>query len=47
MIVGLRGVGKTVLLNKIQQLAEDEGYLAAMVEAPENTKSPGAALHPR
>ena len=40
MIVGLRGVGKTVLLNRIQQLAEEEGYLAAMVEAPENKSLP-------
>jgi AAA domain len=40
MIVGLRGVGKTVLLNKIQQMAESEGYLAAMVEAPENKSLP-------
>jgi hypothetical protein len=40
MIVGLRGVGKTVLLNRIQQLAEEEGYLAAMLEAPENKSLP-------
>ncbi|KDR38693.1 AAA family ATPase [Caballeronia glathei] len=37
-LVGLRGVGKTVLLNKIQELAKDEGYRAAMVEAHENKK---------
>ena len=40
MIVGLRGVGKTVLLNRIQQIAEDEGYLAEMVEAPESRSLP-------
>jgi hypothetical protein len=31
--VGLRGVGKTVVLNKVQQLAEDQGYQAAYIEA--------------
>lgn len=40
MIVGLRGVGKTVLLNKIQAIAEQEGYLAQAVEAPENKSLP-------
>lgn len=40
MIVGLRGVGKTVLLNRIQALAEDEGYLAELLEAPENKSLP-------
>lgn len=45
MIVGLRGVGKTVLLNRIQQIAEAEGYLAEMMEAPE-TRSLAALLAP-
>lgn len=31
--VGLRGVGKTVVLNKVQRLAEDQGYQAAYIEA--------------
>ncbi len=31
--VGLRGVGKTVVLNKVQRLAEDQGYHAAYIEA--------------
>jgi hypothetical protein len=45
MIVGLRGVGKTVLLNRIQQLAEKQGYLAELVEAPEG-KSLAAMIAP-
>lgn len=36
MLLGLRGVGKTVLLNKIETLAENYGYLTSFIEAPEN-----------
>jgi hypothetical protein len=35
LLVGLRGVGKTVLLNRIRQVAEAEGYLVELIEAPE------------
>lgn len=35
MLLGLRGVGKTVLLNRISEIADREGYLTAIVEAPE------------
>ena len=35
MLVGLRGVGKTVLLGEIQRLAEDAGYRVAFIEAVE------------
>ena len=45
MIVGLRGVGKTVLLNRILGVAEEQGYLAELLEAPEN-KSLAALLAP-
>ena len=45
MVVGLRGVGKTVLLNRIQQIAEADGYLTEMLEAPEH-KSLAALLAP-
>ncbi len=38
MLLGLRGVGKTVLLNKIEQLAEEHGYLTSFIEAPEDRK---------
>jgi hypothetical protein len=33
--VGLRGVGKTVLLNRFAQMAQREGYEVGFVEAPE------------
>lgn len=35
MLLGLRGVGKTVLLNKIEEMAEDAGHLTSFIEAPE------------
>ena len=35
MILGLRGVGKTVLLNRIAEMAEELRMRVAMVEAPE------------
>lgn len=38
MLVGLRGVGKTVLLVEIRRRAENAGYQALMVEAQEGTK---------
>ncbi len=36
LMVGLRGVGKTVLLNEIQRLAIEKGYKTAFIEATEN-----------
>lgn len=36
MLLGLRGVGKTVLLNKIEQIAESHNYLTSFIEAPED-----------
>jgi len=38
MLLGLRGVGKTVLLNKISELAEEIGYLIVQIEAPEGQR---------
>lgn len=35
MLLGLRGVGKTVLLNKIEEMAESEGHVTSSIEAPE------------
>lgn len=35
MLLGLRGVGKTVLLNKIEDLADEAGHLTSMIEAPD------------
>ena len=36
MCVGLRGVGKTVLLNRFQEIATHEGFKVAFLEAPES-----------
>jgi hypothetical protein len=40
MLVGLRGVGKTVLLNKVEEIANSRGYVAAFVETPETKTLP-------
>jgi hypothetical protein len=42
LLVGLRGVGKTVLLNKIRELADSMNYRAVLIEAHEG--KPLAAL---
>ena len=36
MLLGLRGVGKTVLLNRIEDLAEQHGHFTSLIQAPEN-----------
>lgn len=41
MLLGLRGVGKTVLLVRIGELAEEEGYLTVLLEAPEDRRLAG------
>lgn len=46
MLLGLRGVGKTVLLNKIQEMAEEAGHQVSFIEAPEN-KSLSELLLPK
>ncbi|HMQ76364.1 MAG TPA: AAA family ATPase [Flavobacteriales bacterium] len=46
MLVGLRGVGKTVLLDRMRDLAEAEGDLALRIEAPEGRSLP-AILAPQ
>lgn len=45
ILYGLRGVGKTVLLNEIRLEAEAEGIAIIMIEAPENRSLP-AVLAP-
>ncbi len=35
MLLGLRGVGKTVLLSKIEEMAEGAGHVTSSIEAPE------------
>ncbi|WP_037317710.1 ATP-binding protein [Ruegeria halocynthiae] len=46
MLLGLRGTGKTVLLNAIENVAEDVGYLTSIIEAPED-KALTELLYPR
>lgn len=36
LMTGLRGVGKTVLLNEIERIAQDKKYRTVMIEAHEN-----------
>lgn len=36
LLIGLRGVGKTVLLNRIREMGEEMGYRTVFVEAHEN-----------
>ena len=40
LLTGLRGVGKTVLLNEMCRVAEDEGYLTLFLEAHEDKSLP-------
>lgn len=42
LLTGLRGVGKTVLLNEMERIAQSDGYRSILVEAPED--KPLAAL---
>ena len=46
MLLGLRGVGKTVLLNKIEEIAERSGHITSFIEAPEG-KSLSELLVPK
>lgn len=46
ILLGLRGVGKTVLLNKIESLAESHHHLTSFIEAPEG-KSLAQLLYPK
>lgn len=45
-MVGLRGVGKTVLLNKVREMAQAQGYQALLVEAHESKALPNLLLPP-
>ena len=38
MLLGLRGVGKTVLLNEIARIAEGDGYRTIELETPEDRR---------
>jgi len=46
IVVGLRGVGKTVLLVRFEQLAESLGYRASLVEAHEGKTLPELLIPP-
>ena len=40
MLLGLRGVGKTVLLNRLHHMADEKGIHTAKIEAPEGGTLP-------
>lgn len=40
ILVGLRGVGKTVLLNRIREMANEKGFETALLEVHEDTTLP-------
>jgi hypothetical protein len=46
MLIGLRGVGKTVLLNRIEQMAEDRSFKCVLIEAHEEKSLPQLLLPP-
>lgn len=46
MFLGLRGVGKTVLLNAVDTMAKERGHFTSIIEAPES-KPLGELLLPR
>ena len=46
IVVGLRGVGKTVLLVRFQRQAENLGYQAALIEAHEGKRLPELLVPP-
>ena len=46
ILVGLRGVGKTVLLNRIREMAEESGLEAVLIEAHEEKSLPALLIPP-
>lgn len=46
MLLGLRGVGKTVLLNELARIAEGEGYRTIELETPEDRRLAGMLVPP-
>jgi hypothetical protein len=46
ILLGLRGTGKTVLLNRIDELAVQHGHYTSFIEAPEDRRLPDL-LYPR
>ncbi|MBU3699398.1 MAG: ATP-binding protein [Candidatus Kapabacteria bacterium] len=43
-LIGLRGVGKTVLLEEIRSRAENTGHIVVQIEAPEKKSLPAALI---
>src|ERR1700681_1972954 len=46
LLTGLRGVGKTVLLNEIERLAGRDGYRTLLIEAHEDKPLPALLVPP-
>lgn len=46
ILVGLRGVGKTVLLNRIREMAQEKGYYSLLIEAHEEKSLPALLIPP-
>lgn len=46
LMVGLRGVGKTVLLNRIAKESESRGFVVVSLEVPEKRSLPAALIPP-
>ena len=46
LLVGLRGVGKTVLLTRIAQQSEARGFVVLSIEAPEKRSLPALLIPP-
>lgn len=46
MLIGLRGVGKTVLLNRVLNMAESSGFRALLIEAQEDGRLPELIVPP-
>ncbi len=46
LMVGLRGVGKTVLLNRLRRDADGRGFVTVFVEAPEDRSLPALLAAP-
>ncbi len=46
LLIGLRGVGKTVLLNEIDRLAKESGYKSIFIEAHERKSLPALLVPP-
>jgi hypothetical protein len=46
ILVGLRGVGKTVLLNRIREMADEKSYQSVLIEAHEEKSLPALLVPP-